>query len=503
MRRSLLVVAALLASTSAFAQTIDQQGADALTTNLKRYVGQAAFEKKILTVDVDGDAYRLGLDFQALMAALPKQAAGKINASPYALRLKPRTDGSWDVSGPLAPNGSFEFPGPDGPQTGELTVTNGSFTGIFDPALSYFSSANGSNDALRFTSTDGPQAVEMTTGAGTFDLTGKAGANGGVDIDQKQTLTNVKETISAPAAPDMPPVGITVSAPKMDISTGGTGFRISEFLNVLTFAVEHSEEAKFKAAEGQFKQLLVEALPLWDKFNGSYAFSDFAAVTPYGSFGAGSLGVDMNMDGIGKAGTLDYGMTVSDLKLPEGIAPTWSAAILPTDISLRFGGANLNLDGPARKFLAAMELGKEPPVSDAVSQEIAAEFLASAPKVTITNTSIRNSDTEITVNGEVTFPNAKPDVAVTFEVSGFDKLEDALKTAAASDPSAAEMFPMILAAKGFGKALPDGNIQWMVNVEPDGSVKVNGVMLKGPDEVAPDVPLDPNAPAPGVTNPTP
>ena len=56
MRRTLLVASLLFASTSAYAQTIDQQGADALAASLKRYFGQAAFNNKIVTVSPDGDA---------------------------------------------------------------------------------------------------------------------------------------------------------------------------------------------------------------------------------------------------------------------------------------------------------------------------------------------------------------------------------------------------------------------------------------------------------------
>jgi hypothetical protein len=50
----------------------------------------------------------------------------------------------------------------------------------------------------------------------------------------------------------------------------------------------------------------------------------------------------------------------------------------------------------------------------------------------------------------------------------------------------AQAFPFALAVKGFGKTLPDGRLEWVIDTKADGSVKVNGAMLKGPDEVQDD-----------------
>jgi hypothetical protein len=503
MRRTFLATMALLASTSAFAQTIDDQGASALAESLKRYLGQTAFEKKIVTVTPDGDAYKLGFDIPALISLFPAQDA-VVKIDPYALRLKPLADGKWDVAGSVAPNGSFSFKGPEGqPQAAEWSVVDGKFSGIYDPAITYFSSASGSTGLIKFSSTEGPQKADVSIASGSFQLSGKAGANGGVDVTQTQTLTDFVETITGPAGEGLPDMTLTLKSPKLDVNADGTGFRMAQFLDILAFGVANSEPEKFKAAQPEFKQLLLAALPLWDKMSGTYAFSDFVTETPAGAFSTSKLGINVAMDGIGKAGTLTYGISAAALKMPDGIAPPWSVPILPTDVNLQFGGANLNLDGPARKFIEAMDITQDPPVPEAVSQEILAEFLASNPKVTVTDTSIKNKDTEFTINGEATFPQQKPDVKATIVATGFDKLEAAMQAAASADPTAQQVFPMILAAKGFGKVQPDGKIEWLVEVKPDGSMLVNGTMLKGPDPVAPEVPVDPNAPAPGLTNPAP
>jgi hypothetical protein len=72
------------------------------------------------------------------------------------------------------------------------------------------------------------------------------------------------------------------------------------------------------------------------------------------------------------------------------------------------------------------------------------------------------------------------------DVAGYDKIVDALKEGAKSDEQMAQAFPFALAVKGFGRTLPDGRLEWVINTKADGSVAVNGAMLKGPDEVQDD-----------------
>ncbi|RVA09597.1 hypothetical protein EN932_22165, partial [Mesorhizobium sp. M7A.F.Ca.US.002.01.1.1] len=63
---------------------------------------------------------------------------------------------------------------------------------------------------------------------------------------------------------------------------------------------------------------------------------------------------------------------------------------------------------------------------------------------------------------------------------------EGLQEAAKSEPEVAQYVPVALMAKGFGKTLPDGRLEWIVNAKADGSVTVNGVMLKPADPAVDD-----------------
>lgn len=511
MRQIALLSSVLAFASPALAQAIDPPGAAQLQDSLSRYVGKTAFDKGILKVAIDGDAYRIDLDMKALLALLPPDAKVKAEFTPYALRVKPRSDGDWDVAGDMMPNGSVDFAGPEGQQTMEWTIADGKFSGVYDPDLASFTTATGSYGSMKMVSTDALTKTDASTGAGNFSLTAGAAAGGqGIDFTSTQTMADFMETVNFTTPDAQIPFPIVLKSPQYAIDAKGAGFRSKPMLDLLAFFVANAEEAKIKANQGELKTLLLAALPIWDNLAGSGGFIDLSVPTPMGDFGASQLGLNFDFDGISQNGKLAYGFKLSGLKVPPQaaqLAPGWAVSLLPTDLEINLGGANLNLDGPARKAIEAMDLMKEPPLSDDVSSQIEADFKANLPKFIIGRSFVKNADTEISTTGEVTFPGAnpeKPDVNMTIEATGYDKMVKVIQDASATDPQAQQAFPVLLAVKGFAKTLPDDRLQWVVNVKPDGSVIVNGGMIKGPDAPEPiPEPVDPNAPHGTLTNPAP
>ncbi|MGE3363334.1 MAG: hypothetical protein AB7I34_07745 [Rhizobiaceae bacterium] len=510
MRYVALLSSVLAFASPALAQAVDQAGAAQLQDSLSRYVGKTAFEKGVLKIAVDGDAYRLAFDFNALLPLLPNPNGETATVGPYSLKLKPRVDGSWDVAGDLFPSFKVESKGAEGPQQVQLAISDGKFQGVFDPNLASFSTAAASYSGLTMVQTDAETRTDVKTGAGTFNMTGAPAAGGGVDITSNQSITDFEETVNFTKPDAQLPFPIIIKSPKMGVDSNGKGIRSRELLDLLAFFVTNAEESSIKAKQAELKSLLLAALPVWDHVDGAYSFVDFTLPSPFGEFSASQLGVVFDSDGIEQDGKLNYGFKLAGLKVPSQaaqFAPTWTVSLLPTDLEINLGGANLNLDGPARKAIEAMDLMKEPPLPDSVSSQIEADFKANLPKFIIGRSFIKNADTEISTSGEVTFPGGnpeKPDVNMTVEATGYDKMVKVIQDASATDPQAQQAFPVLLAVKGFAKTLPEGKLQWVVNVKPDGSVIVNGGMVKGPDAPEPiPQPTDPNAPPGTLTNPNP
>ncbi|CDX17814.1 conserved exported hypothetical protein [Mesorhizobium plurifarium] len=487
MKRILPLAFALALSAPALAQTVDDQGAKKLTDDLAHYFGRQGFDIGLLKITVDGDAYKLGFDFKPLVALLAKQESFKFDVTPYDMRVKPRQDGQWDVSADTSLNGSLDFKGPEGPQHMGFSVSNNKFAGIYDPSLAAFVSATGSMDAMTMKTREPKQEADVSAGAGTATITSTKSASGGIDFTLAEKILNFAEVVKINDPERGLNFPVTLNAPELSVNANGKGVRTKPLMDLLAFAVANEDEAKLKANQAELKSRLLAALPVWERIDGTYAFKDFAMESPVGKWGAKQLNMASGMDGVSQSGKINYGIKASGLTIPRQLLPAWTAPLVPTDIDLNFGGANIDLDTMAKKAIEAFDLNKNPPLSEEFGKALVADFKAKNPKVVIGHSTVKSGDIEVAMEGEMTFPGGeKPDATVTVDVAGYDKIVDALKEGAKSDEQMAQAFPFALAVKGFGRTLPDGRLEWVINTKADGSVAVNGAMLKGPDEVQDD-----------------
>lgn len=480
MRHLLPVVSCLVFATPAFSQTVDANGAAQLADDLSRYIGKSAFANQIVTVAVAGGSYRIALDFKALMNLLPPQAGAKIDIEPLSLLAKPRADGNWEVAADGLPAGSFEFDGPQGHQSAQWSILGGKFSGVYDPALAAFLTASGSQFGLTMSSKEAKQEMQASTGPGTFVATGVA-SPGGVDFTFGQTVADFVETVQVTDDASGVVMPVTIKASNLAIEGNAQGYRTRALLDLLAFVVANADEALMKANQAELKNRLLAVLPVWNRMEASYRFGDFTTETQFGSFGAKTLGFGIAMDGALPNGTLTYKFSAQGMAIPLQLLPPWTVQLLPTEFDVSVSGVGFNLDSMARKLIDGFDLNREPPMPEEVTNQIAAEFMAKPPKVVISRSTVKNGDTELAAEGEVTFVGTEPEVNVTFEVAGYDKLVEGVQTAAKNDPEIGQYLAVALAAKGFAKTLPDGRIQWVLVRKADGSVSVNGAVLKGPD----------------------
>ncbi|MFI0844248.1 hypothetical protein [Mesorhizobium sp. IMUNJ 23232] len=481
--RVLLPILIVAFAAPAAAQTVDGPGATQLSDTLSRYVGKTAFEKGIVKVAADGDAYRIDFDFNRIASLFPPQDMVKYEVSSYGLRVKPLADGTWQVDGALSPDGWVEISQPPMKQRFQWTVSDGKMSGVFDPTLGAFSSATGSHSGIKLVTEAPTGRGETSYGAGTVSISGTKSANGGIDFTSKQVMADFVQSQNVVDPENNTNFPMEMKAASLSLDANGTGYKWGSLLDMLAFAVTNNDEAKVKANQAELKSLLSAALPLWEHVDGTYGFSDLSVTTPVGIFRTGKAGVSVAMDGIRQNGSLGYAIKLSELEVASFFLPAWAPALIPTEVDLNFSGTNLNLEEPARKMIESFDLNQDPPVPVAVTDAIEAEFIANPPKIVLAKSAIRNADTEFVVEGEMVFPDGKPVMDATIEAAGFDKAVATLQAAAPNDQQVAEVLPALAMVKGFGRALPDGRLLWAVNVRADGSVFVNGTMIKPADPV--------------------
>ncbi|APH73432.1 hypothetical protein [Aquibium oceanicum] len=493
MRRVLPYVVVLAAVTPVSAQTVDEVSADGIARSLSRYIGSRSFETGIFKVSAEGDAYRIAVNLDRFAAMIPQIDASSFDLAPFELRVKPQPDGTFLVDSDLMPTGAFNFQlasteaSPPLRSHVEWRAQESQFTGMFDPELAMYSSLSGTLRGVNVLSHDDSQRIEYSIGSSTVEMTARKSKGPGLDLETTQTMLDLVETVTVPAAPDGPPTAITLRSPKITVASNTTGMQWKPMLDLLAFGVAQAGKDIEAADRTELKRLILATLPLWETVRGGYDFTDLTVGTPAGLFRLANFGIDVTMDGIRKSGSLDYGVDLAGIALPQGVAPVWSNPLLPTDINLNFGVRNLNSEDPVRQFIEAFDFDREPPIPDEVGEKILADFMANPPTFVMERSIIRNADIEVVMSGEMPFSLGKPTIGATIEVAGFDAAITALQTAAASDARAQQAFPLLLAAKGLGKMLPNGRLQWIGELKSDGSVLVNGATLKGPDPI--EVPL--------------
>lgn len=475
-RRLLVLASALLVTGPSWAQAVDEKGAQEIREGLSRYVSVYAFDRGVLKVAPDGDAYRLDVDFDAFLRLFPLPAEVKVEIDPYMLRLRPQSGGAWQVEGEFFPDGKVEV----APQQSlEWSIDADRFSGVYDPRLAFFSSASGTHGPIRLVTQDGTGRGESSYAGGSFSMSGTASAQGGVDFSSSQQMTDYSDSQNFSDPDSQVSFPVFVKAASASLGSKGAGVKAQSFLDLVAFGVANPAPELLKAKQDELKALLLAALPLWQELSGSYLLSDLSVTTPMGILRARSLDASMAMDGIRDDADLDYGFKASGLEVASMFMPAWTRPLVPTDVDISLGATGIDLDDPARRMIAALDLDRDPPVPVEVTDAIAATFTADPPRLSLKPSTIRNATSAISAEGEMTFAGGEPEMRATVEAEGFDAIVTALQAAGSAE--VAELLPAVMLVKGYGKSLPDGRLQWRVDARADGSVFVNDMMVKPAD----------------------
>ncbi len=483
MRARLAALAVLVFASPAFAQAIDSGGAAELTDNLARYIGKPAFDSGMVKVAVDGDAYRIDFDFKAITTLFPALTQhAKFDVAPFALRVRPNADSTWQVEGGIMPDGWFEMGQGETFMRMQWAVKEGRQSGIYYPAIAGFSSSTGSFAGIEVISKSPGGDSATRYGAGSISISGAKSAKGdGVDFTSRQTLNDysVTQTIAAPGAAMKVP--ISMKAAKVSADANGAGVQAPELLELLAFAVAHMDPEKATQDQATLKTLLLAALPLWEKIDGTYAIENLEITTPAGIVKAAVMDSTISGTGVRDDARVDYRFGIKDMKVTSFLVPIWALKLIPDQVDLNFGATEIDIDMPARKVIEAFDLMKTPPVPDAVGEELLAHFAANTPRVIINKSRIGNAELDVVAEGEMTFPDKKAVLDMTISSGGYDKALETITTAAVSDPNAAEVLQGLQFARQLAAPMPDGRLEWKLNVKADGSVTVNGTLVKPAD----------------------
>ena len=462
----------LLASTVPHAFASDEEAARLQ----KLFSSYLTDTKGVVDVKTDGDGYVVQLDFNPLAA----QSGGAVNITPLAFKMAKQGDGKWQFVQDQALELKMDLKdqGAVDEKIGSLKLS-----GIFDEKLSNFSKLTGeaTDISVNQKMTDpssGAIEISATVKSVQVDQTGTAAANGGVDVISKYTIGNLVENINTAGKPEsgMPPMNLVINAASGNYDLNAKGLKSKPFLDVLAFLIAHQTKELIAKDQVTLKTALKDGVPIWENMLVNAKFNAVTVASQFGQFGADSVEVVGDVNGITKDGKLREKLAVNGLNVPAALVPPWATKLVPKNIAFDFTVAGFDLASPAQMILDQLDLAKEPPLPDGFEQVLMPAFMPKGTvDITLNPTSIDNDIYSVKMEGSLAAgPAALPTGKAKISAKGVD---DIMKIIQEAPPEAgiAQGSAMVLVAKGMAKAEADGSLTWNVESSPDGKVLVNGI----------------------------
>ncbi|WP_427026440.1 hypothetical protein ACP4J4_20005 (plasmid) [Aureimonas ureilytica] len=485
------------------------EGAAALRKSFAAYLTEIPFEQGLLRIEPDPAGQRITLSPQSFLSGI---AGFPVQFAPLAIVVSERPDGNWNVFSrdPIKISTTGEIEGAithfQYDQATQLTK------GVYSPALAAFTQAEGTAERITNVQEDATTRSKAEIGKATVEMTGRPGATGGVDIDIRQTYDDWRQTSAfTPPRPDeetegtegtgsdpgtVPesapePIEIAMTARTIEASAALRDGRTVAIRDLYALAVQHTGELATdpKAAlagplGAQLKDAIGKVLPLWASLSGEATARDVTLSSLYGEFGFAEGRHAMRFTGIEDNAGFDMDVSVKGMRATSPLMPAWAASLLPQDMDLGFAMSGADLKTPAAIALAEVDFTADPPLSPEAQAQVQAAFDPTRIVLQLKPSRLRSADLDVTASGDFAFREGAPSANVTLEAAGLDKVIGKLQSAAQSEPDLHQTVGMLQFAKGFGRAKGEDRMEWIVAAAADGSVTVNGTMVKGPDPVA-------------------
>ena len=174
------------------------------------------------------------------------------------------------------------------------------------------------------------------------------------------------------------PDGLTIDLTADTINQSGTfkGMRTASILDLAAFFVAHPSEAAIKADQEVLREQVKAALPFFDALEGTASYKGLTVTTPFGGGSVDSAEVEIAMSGLVADGHVREKFTVTGLALTEGLVPDWAKDLVPTSFTFDVAGAGFNFADPAAIIVGALDLTKEPPLTEDAGASLAARLPA-------------------------------------------------------------------------------------------------------------------------------
>ena len=154
----------------------------------------------------------------------------------------------------------------------------------------------------------------------------------------------------------------------------------------------------------------------------------------------------------------------------------------PSKIDIAATVKGIDISAAANEWISDLSLqGEGPVLSDDNAEKVEAAFLSSGPvQVQFAPSHIVAPAVDADFSGSIRLDHNKPTAAITIHARNFDMTMAAVK--GLGPDIAAKAMPGLALAKGLAKSESDGSLSWLLELDAQRSIKINGIPFgKAPD----------------------
>jgi hypothetical protein len=474
-----LFLAAALSASPALAadKPATPEGADALKALIAKFFPAAqAGASPLVTVTAESTHYLVSADLSALNALL-KETGVTYDPAVIVYKAVEQDDGNWRVAMDSLPKIAFHSKD----ASGSLELTNFRSAALVSPAIAWLLSGSGSTDKGSFQLQNPKITQGIDFGPAQETLATNVGADGSVSTQVKEEIAELGLK-AAGTGENESPINFSGRVEKALINLSVDGFKSRKAFDLWGLIAAHPTRADLASHEPELKGLLKDLAAPGLKVNEGIEAQKTVVTASLGAIALADVKYQLGAANAGPQSSINFSISADGLSLPIGLLPPNANALTLSKIDIAATLKGIDITAAANEWISDLSLqGDGPVLSDDNAEKVEAAFLSAGPvQIEFAPSHVIAPAVDADFAGAVRLDHNKPTAAIAIHARGFDKTMAAVKDL--GPDIAGKAMPGLALAKGLAKSEGDGSLSWLVELDSERSIKVNGIPFgKAPD----------------------
>jgi hypothetical protein len=453
------------------------EGADALKALIAKFFPAAeAGASPLVKVTAEASHYLVSADLAAINAVLAETG---VSYDPAVIVTKAieQDDGNWRIAMDSLPRIGFH----SNDASGALELTNFRSSALISPAVAWLLSGSASMDKGSFQLENPKLTQGIDFGPAQEALTTSVNGDGSVSTQVKEEIAELGLKAAGTGENDSP-INFSGRAEKALINLGVDGFKSRKAFDLWSLLAAHPARADLAAHEAELKDLLKELAAPGLKLEEGLEAQKAVVTAALGAIALADLKYQLGAANAGPQSSIHFSVSADGLSLPVGLLPPNAGALTPSKIDVAATLKGIDIAAAANEWISDLTLaGEGPALSDDNADKVEAAFLSAGPvQIEFAPSHVVAPAVDADFAGLVRLDHSKPTAAITIHARSFDKTMAAVKEL--GPDIAGKAMPGLALAKGLAKSEGDGSLSWLVELDAERSIKVNGIPFgKAPD----------------------